>query len=431
MPPKFFITHSHKDNAFVAKLARDLRATGFDGFLDIYSLKPGDLISREISRGLEACDYYLPVLSHAAMDSPWCELEIHTAITLSNEAGRGGRPRIIPLLVEECQARLDPFLRARLYLKFHENYDANFLLLLRALGVSGPVGGIDPSAPLVQPQAAMQQPATSVVETKPEPKQESLRIQVSTPEPRIITPPRKIEIPARRTNKAGKEMILILAGEFLMGSDKYAGWKPIHQVYLDAFYISRYPVTNVEYIKFKPDWNIPSGKENHPVVNVSWDDATVFCKWLTEEGNRETGKQEKFRLPTEAEWEKAASWDDAQKIKRVYPWGDAFDENRCNTGESGIGDTTTVGKYSPHGDSFYGVSDMAGNVWEWCADWFDENYYSRSPRENPQGPDSGNYRVVRGGSFDFNYAIARCAYRYRLSPDNRNLNYGFRVVASP
>lgn len=104
MPPKFFITHSHHDNAFVARLADDLRKAGLDGFLDIYSLKAGDLISREISRGLEACDIYLPVLSDAALKSPWCEEEIHVAITLSKEAGRSGRPRIIPLLVEECQA---------------------------------------------------------------------------------------------------------------------------------------------------------------------------------------------------------------------------------------------------------------------------------------------------------------------------------------
>lgn len=422
MPSRFFITHSHKDNDFVARLADDLKSAGLDGFLDIYSLKAGDLISREISQGLSACDFYLPVLSNAALDSPWCELEIHTAITLSNEPGRNGRPRIIPLLVEDCQARLDPFLRARLYLKFHENYDAAFLNLLRGLGVGGAIGQVEPSHEKAPPATKPQ--------LNPQP------IRVIAPEQKIITPPApEVELPSRIINKAGQEMILIPAGEFLMGSagnDKSASKdeKPQHTVFIDAFYISRYPVANSEYKKFVDEteakspkhWNngkIPNGKDNHPVVNLDWSEAVAYCEWVG------------GRLPTEAEWEKAASWDEANNKKRIYPWGDTFDYGKCNSSESGIGDTTPVGKYSPQGDSAYGVGDMAGNVWEWCADWYDEDYYKHSPGKNPGGAASGKYRVVRGGSFLNEGRAVRCASRFRYYPDFIPYDRGFRVVLSP
>lgn len=229
--------------------------------------------------------------------------------------------------------------------------------------------------------------------------------------------------------ESGMEMILIPAGEFLMGSNAAENEKPIHPVYLDTFYISRYPVTNAEYKKFvdatkykMPEhWQngkIPNGKENHPVVNVSWNDAVAYCKWAGGD------------LPTEAQWEKAASWDFNQNRKRVYPCGDGCDANSCNTKESGIGDTTPVGKYSPHGDSAYSVGDMAGDVWEWCADLFDENFYSRSPRENPRNDPQGQYRVLRGGSFYNDSADARCALRYWFYPHVRVIYYGFRVAES-
>jgi formylglycine-generating enzyme required for sulfatase activity len=227
----------------------------------------------------------------------------------------------------------------------------------------------------------------------------------------------------------GSEMILIPAGEFVMGSDKSNAEKPPHTVYLDSFYIDRYPVTNTDYQYFvlatkhapPAHWQngkIPSGKEMHPVVNVSWNDATAYAQWI--------GK----RLPTEAEWEKAASWDDRKKEKRVYPWEGNFDASKCNSQEAGIGDTTPVGKYSPQGDSFYGIADMAGNVWEWCTDWYDENYYKNSPKENPMGASSGQYRVLRGGSWGSSDYYARSANRGGDSPDVIVNYIGFRCARS-
>ena len=176
--------------------------------------------------------------------------------------------------------------------------------------------------------------------------------------------------------------------------------KPAHEVHLDAFYIGKYPVTNAEYARYMADigraFTVPAGKADHPVVEVSWYDARDYAAWAG------------MRLLTEAEWEKAASWDEAGRSgllgrqrghKRAYPWGDQFDPKKCNSEESGIGGTTPVGKYSPQGDSPYGVADMAGNVWEWCADWYDSDYYRKSPAENPTGPADGDWRVLRGGSY--------------------------------
>jgi formylglycine-generating enzyme required for sulfatase activity len=140
------------------------------------------------------------------------------------------------------------------------------------------------------------------------------------------------------------------------------------EIILDTFYVGKHPVTNAEYKRFMDDigrpFEISPGKTHHPVVDVSWYDAQEYASWAG------------LRLLTEAEWEKAASWDEEHGRKRKYPWGDEFDEKWCNTRESGIGDTTPVGKYSPSGDSRYGCTDMAGNVWEWTSNAQPEDTYS-------------------------------------------------------
>jgi formylglycine-generating enzyme required for sulfatase activity len=208
------------------------------------------------------------------------------------------------------------------------------------------------------------------------------------------------------------DMVAIPAGEFIIGEGDGQ-----RRVFVDAFKISKYPVTNMQYQTFVAatghpaprhwqEGTYPPDKANHPVVNVSWDDAVAYCRWLSEA----TGKE--YRLPTEEEWEKAASWDVEKGVKRTYPWGAQFDASLCNTSESGIGDTTPVGVY-PGGASPYGVMDMAGNVWEWCADWYDENM---------------RYRVLRGGSWDRTLELAHCAYRYWPGPRLRHGIVGFRCA---
>jgi formylglycine-generating enzyme required for sulfatase activity len=172
------------------------------------------------------------------------------------------------------------------------------------------------------------------------------------------------------------------------------------------------------------DFKLVEGKEDHPVVNVSWHDAAAFCTWLSQL----TGFQ--FNLPTEAEWEKAARGTDG----RIYPWGDEFEAKRLNSFENGIRETTPAGKYSPEHDSPYGIADMCGNVWEWCADWYAEDEYARRAKArtvDPLGPEAGMMKVLRGGAFDFNKSAVRCAYRAANSPFERSYDYGFRVVMRP
>lgn len=252
------------------------------------------------------------------------------------------------------------------------------------------------------------------------------------------------------------QMIRIPAGKFLMGTSKeqaaqviedgankdwVAREQPQHTVELSEYSIGKYPITNREYQAFLRDakdqtpprgWDgdqFPAEKGSHPVVNVSWDDATAYCKWLSEKTKKN------YRLPTEAEWEKAARGEDG----RIYPWGNDFDQKKANTSESNIRDTTDVGKFSNSdptlsGDSPYGCADMAGNVWEWCNDWLYEKAYEGRAGKNakdPQGPEQGQTRVLRGGSFLNNLRYARCAVRNRYDPFYVGYNGGFRVASSP
>jgi len=225
----------------------------------------------------------------------------------------------------------------------------------------------------------------------------------------------------RRSRLSGVEFVRVPAGEFWMGSDDGdSGEKPRHRVSLDAFSIDKYEVINALYKRFMDatgrqapsywsdqKWNGAS----QPVVGVTWHDADAYCKWA--------GK----RLPTEAEWEKAARGTDS----RTFPWGALWDSSKGNSNESKLGKTVAVGSY-PGGASPYGAHDMAGNVWEWVADWYDKDYYKRSPERNPTGPESGQYRVLRGGSW-INYAVyLRTANRNDNSPDVRYRIIGFRCA---
>jgi formylglycine-generating enzyme required for sulfatase activity len=221
------------------------------------------------------------------------------------------------------------------------------------------------------------------------------------------------------------EMVCVPAGEFLMGSaesDSVAddGEKPQHTVALDAFWIDKTEVTNAQYRKCIDAgactktgcWEEPKyGAPDQPVVCLTWDNASKYAAWAG------------GRLPTEAEWEKAARGSDG----RLWPWGnEPPDCTRANF--SACADRpAAVGSY-PAGASPYGALDMAGNVWEWVADWYRDGYYTSAPVSNPQGPDAGEDRVVRGGSCASNEGVVRCAYRYSETPNYWGVDGGFRVV---
>ncbi len=252
------------------------------------------------------------------------------------------------------------------------------------------------------------------------------------------------------TSSTPDDMALIPTGDFQMGSHDekaYEDEKPVHTVYLEAFYIDKYPVTNNKYQAFidaNPQWhkrhirkeyhnggylrhwrgnNYPSGEADHPVVNVSWYAAMAYAKWV--------GK----RLPTEAEWEKAARGGIAGK---KYPWGDTIDPTQANY-DWNIGEITSVGNYPANG---YGLHDVCGNVWEWCFDVYDADFYRSAARQNPiSGVNIADgvinhtindelARVLRGGSWRIRDAFVRVANRNGEAPTFTLDVIGFRCAQS-
>ena len=273
--------------------------------------------------------------------------------------------------------------------------------------------------------------------------------------------------PSKIRHKDGMKMVYIPAGAFMMGDetgdfDGTQDWLniPQHEVYTDAFYMDEHEVTNKQYCQFlnsisvqddgekwldssgnrliHHSWvslgkTIPwhscyiekstsgfkpkAGYNNHPVVSVYWEGADAYARWVG------------GRLPTEAEWEKAAR---GGLVGKKYPNGETIshdDANYRGRGGKDIWDETApIKSFDPNEYQLY---DMAGNVYEWCSDWWDNDYYSKSPKNNPTGPSSGSWHVVRGGSFWDTYSFVRCAFRFCFVVYHYNLwNVGFRVVVA-
>jgi iron(II)-dependent oxidoreductase len=205
-------------------------------------------------------------------------------------------------------------------------------------------------------------------------------------------------------------------------SDRDMDERPRRGVFLDAFFIDRYEVTNRDYRKFveatgrfTPDFidDPDLGKPDRPVVGVGFSDAAAYAEWV--------GK----RLPTEAEWEKAARGDDG----RIYPWGNEFEGGKANN----IGDGDGYSYTAPvdgfqAGRSPYGAVNMSGNVWEWCADFYQDNYYAAAPAKNPKGPQNGVLRVIRGGSWDKDQKQLITTNRSAADPETRRYDLGFRCA---
>ena len=258
----------------------------------------------------------------------------------------------------------------------------------------------------------------------------------------------KIVMPPPRVIFKGEEFIHIAAGAFKMGSSRarvdelaqisndegFSQELPEHEVQLAAYYISRDPVTNATYRRFIEDtsrrvpyrddllsrpynWNrekrtYPDGKDNHPVVLVTWHDADAYCRWFG------------GRLPSEAEWEKAARGKDG----REWPWGNNWQEGRSNSDDFVPRETSPVGRFSPRGDSPYGVVDLSGNVWEWCNSL--KCPYPYCADDGRESSNAQGKRVLRGGAFAVDRYRVRCAFRAAADPSDHGFSIGFRVVLS-
>jgi formylglycine-generating enzyme required for sulfatase activity len=257
------------------------------------------------------------------------------------------------------------------------------------------------------------------------------------------------------------ELALVPSGDFLMGSDDAEeDERPVHRVHVEDFYLGVQPVTNEEYARFVrdtghrapavyelpivvtaggadrerafrqtgapyvwADFDPPRDRADHPVTLVRYDDAAAYCSWLS------TAAERPFRLPTEAEWEKAARG--GAESKR-YPWGDRLDRNTANFLDDpalkGTHGTSPCRQYPPNP---FGLYDMAGNVWEWVQDWYDPGYYAASPERNPEGPSRGSLRIVRGGGWLVaDVRMLSCSHRHKVPPDTYSYAIGFRVACS-
>jgi formylglycine-generating enzyme required for sulfatase activity len=395
-----FISHSSQDDDFVTRLAADLRAAGLEPWVDHEDILPGANWDESVAAALRTCTAMVLVLTPLAVESD--------NVTDEWSYFLDEKKPVYPVIRETCEI---PFrLRRRQYVDFTRGGEQALAELLKALSGSQPTGAVHES-----------------------PRQKNADFERLPFEP---------------------ETVVIPAGSFLMGStaEQVAaftrqGWDkpektelPQHTVTLPGYRIGKYPVTVEEYREFiraggyaerrywtGDGWENAAfkqpafwdntrwaGNDRFPVVGVSWYEAYAYCRWLAEK----TGRP--YRLPTEAEWEKAARGTDG----RIYPWGNEWDEEVCNTAEYKTLQPTPVGIFSPAGDSPYGGADMAGNVWEWCLTQWRESYQVPAD-DDPKGD---AWRTMRGGSWNSDQNSVRCASRSGDSPLSRDNMLGFRVV---
>lgn len=420
---QIFISYAHSDRPYVQDLVRDLEETGVEVWIDFNNIKPGEDWDKSVEAALKVCDAMILVLTPRSVESQNVRPEWSYFLELNKP--------IYPILVEPCDI---PFrLRLHHYVDFQGDRDYAFKQLLRTIGVDeapAPQADMAPGATATREFDAVEVPVYDpAAEIKPLPFEPETIVIPRGIFPFGSTPPQITGLPDRHARKWAEEHEV-----------------PQRMLPLPDFRIGRYPVTVGQYRQFleaggyyerrfwtgagwswrqngnvsQPScWAEDEGEwvsdDNLPVVCVSWYEAFAYCRWLAEE----TGRP--YRLPTEAEWEKAARG----KEGRIFPWGDIWLDNACHANKPD-GRTMRVGRCSPDGDSPYGVSDMSGNVWEWCRTKWRDKYEHRAD-DNIEGTDR---RVLRGGSWAHDLNYLRCAYRSWESPRNRTYSIGFRVVCA-
>jgi formylglycine-generating enzyme required for sulfatase activity len=372
---KVFLCHSTGDKPAVRALYKRLQADGFDPWLDEEDLLPGQEWEKEIPQAVRAAGAIIVCLSRNSITKEgYVQKEIGDALNVAEEKPEGTL-FIFPLKLEECEIprRLNRWQAGRLFA------ERGYERLVQALKIRADALGV----------LGFSTPALA----------QSIR------------------------NSIGMEFILIPAGEFQMGSEDGGGdEKPVHRVRITRpFYLGKYPVTQAQWEAVMGKGNNPScftEDPNGPVEQVSWQDAQDFLQRLSA---KEGGQA--YRLPTEAEWEYAAragtttaySFGDDPRLLDKHGW---YAENSGET-------THPVGQLKPNA---WGLYDMHGNVWEWVQDWYDSAYYQKSPVDDPQGPEEGTGKVLRGGSWTYVPRSLRVSGRRWGDPGGRRDLIGFRCA---
>jgi formylglycine-generating enzyme required for sulfatase activity len=437
---RVFLSYAKEDYDSICELYDRLKAEGWiEPWLDKPELLPGEHWTAAIKKAIDAADAVIIFLSDNSINK---EGFVHYEMNYAWERSLQKPPSAIyriPIRLTDCNVPDDLYeIDSRQWVDYfgrqkEETYRKLLMALQRRLEQKMRI-----EIPNGKTSEVLK---TSEVSHMPE-------LDLYLPpemSPNTFTPP-KAAVPSWFFGDM--EFVKVPRGKFLMGSsdkDKqaYDAEKPQHTLDLPYdFLIARFPVTNEQFAvfaketKLKEKWgDNPQSKLKHPVVNVAWKSAVAFCDWMNQKYGSNLPRGVAFRLPTEAEWEKAARGSDG----RIYPWGNDFDSSKCNTFESGIATTTPIGAYAPQGDSPCGASDMAGNVWEWTASLWGNNAskpsykYPYNPRDGRENIKAGYdvLRVLRGGSFTTNDRLARGAFR-----DGDGLNFfsfslGFRVAAAP
>jgi formylglycine-generating enzyme required for sulfatase activity len=421
---RVFVSHHHspEEDAFTVRLVADLRTAGADVWVDTSGIQSGSFVAK-ISEGLAGRQWVVLVMTPEALASPWVRTEVEAGL---NEFHAGRMLGVIPFVMRQCRTQDIPVLWRTLQRYYApKGYELARDQLLAALGLS--------AVPAEQPQAQPDVPVAPPYAAPPD-----------------RFPLRLAELGYKATFLNGAEVIRpplcdVSAGPFLMGTDPTKDGdgrddeQPQNWVTLGAFQIGMYPVTVAEYACFvratgqaaptsSDGWQQLSWETqlqqrlDHPVVNVSWRDALAYARWLAEHTSQH------WRMPTEAEWEKTARWEQSDGSARLYPWGDTFDASRANTEEGKNEMTTPVGSY-PSGASPYGAQDMAGNVWEWTTSLYKPYPYTATyGRERAESTEN---RTLRGGAWNRLGFSAGTARRYGEVANLKDDDVGFRLVVSP
>lgn len=453
-----FISYSSADELFARRLHNDLQMNGVRVWFAPEDLKIGDPLKPTIDEAVENYDKLILVLSENSINSAWVRHEFSGA---AKKEKQQNKLVLFPIRLDdsvfETTEKWAYDIRQRQIGDFTKwdnplIYQNAINRLLHDLNTRP----VQQTASDLAKQAAAEDPIPTAkrlfdLKSNQLPQESHHGNKIGSVRVGQVPSPVFIQIPAGKflmgiSDAEVKRVWRLKATRSQASEIEDRGFfkreQPKHEIFLATYFIGKNLVTNSDYQYFikatgyssPREWlgtKFPEGLAMHPVVNISWEDAVTYCEWLTETLHRskKLREDELIRLPTEAEWEKAATWNVIKQTKSMWAWGNTWDKSKCNTREGGAGMACLVGMFSPAGDSALGVSDMTGNVWEWCNSLFRAYPYDmKDGRENWQG---GGQRVARGGSYASPASYSRCTVRLQVDSSSRVVDFGFRCVKSP